>query len=411
MAGPVSHSETTVWAAIPAMDEWENLPALIGMLQEQTWKNVGVLICINQPDSWWDQPGKMGICLNNQRSLDFLNGVSGLNLTVVDKSSRGQGWTEKRKGVGWARKILMDQISREADPGDLIISLDADTRFSKDYFSSVVENFRNHPRAVAVSIPYYHDLVDDPVKNRVILRYEIYMRYYAINLWYAQSPYSFTAIGSAIALPVKAYRAIGGITPHPGGEDFYLVQKLLKYGPVLVWNPRKVYPATRYSDRVGFGTGPAMKRGVHGDWSGYPLYPRSYFDSIRKTIQLFGELYKHNVPTPMDPFLKEKFNEEDVWKPLRANSRSLSRFVRACHTKIDGLRTLQFLKWQHREKVQNDAMVLAEWLEQIDPKAKTSLELESLSFENSPVDKLDAIRNCLVSMEASIQQKNKVLHL
>jgi hypothetical protein len=407
----MSHSETTVWAAITAMDEWENLPALIGMLKDQTWKNVRVLFCINQPDSWWDRPDKLEICQNNQRSLKFLKSISGLNIIVVDKSTRGLGWTEKRKGVGWARKILMDRISLEADPGDLIISLDADVRFSPDYFASVVESFRIHTRAVALSIPYYHELVDDPMKNRVILRYEIYMRYYAINLWFSNSPYSFTAIGSAIALPVAAYRAIGGITPHPGGEDFYLVQKLLKYGPVLVWNDHKVYPATRYSDRVGFGTGPAMKRGIQGDWSSYPLYPRIYFDSIKETIQLFGELHNETDPTPMDDFLKEKFKEDDLWKPLRTNSRSLSQFVRACHTKIDGLRTLQYLKWRHREKVQNDEKTLEGWLEQMDPRSKQLLEPGSLSFEKSPVGVLDSIRNRLVILEETLQQKNKILQL
>jgi hypothetical protein len=305
----------------------------------------------------------------------------------------------------------MDRICQQANPDDLIISLDADTRFHPGYFTSVVENFREHPQAIALSIPYYHELVDDPNKNRVILRYEIYMRYYAMNLWLSGSPYSFTAVGSAIALPVRSYKAIGGITPHPGGEDFYFMQKLVKYGPVLVWNTHKVYPATRYSDRVGFGTGPAMKRGVHGDWSSYPLYPKLYFTSIKETIHLFEELYEYTVPTPMDLFLKEKFKEDDLWEPLRKNSRSLTQFIKACHTKIDGLRTLQYLKWRHREKQQNDEMNLQEWFEQIDPKARQSLNLDSLSFEKSPVDLLNAIRNRLVSMESSIQQKNNILHL
>ncbi len=96
-------------------------------------------------------------------------------------------------------------------------------------FNRLLNTFKHHPDAVALSVPYYHNLTGDEEKDRAILRYEIYMRYYAINLWRIGSPYNFTAVGSAMALPVWAYRAIGGITPHKSGEDFYFIQKLRKY--------------------------------------------------------------------------------------------------------------------------------------------------------------------------------------
>ncbi len=95
---------------------------------------------------------------------------------------------------------------------------------------------------------------------------------------------SFTAIGSAMALPVKSYRAIGGMTPHKSGEDFYFLQKLRKFGKVLTWNKEKVYPEARYSDRVFFGTGPAMIKGRDGDWSSYPIYPFELFDEIKADV-------------------------------------------------------------------------------------------------------------------------------
>ncbi len=227
---------------------------------------------------------------------------------------------------------------------------------------------------MALSVPYYHELTGDEEKDRAILRYEIYMRYYAINLRRIGSTYSFTAIGSAMALPVKSYRAIGGMTPHKSGEDFYFLQKLRKFGPVLTWNKEKVYPEARYSDRVFFGTGPAMIKGREGDWSSYPIYPFELFDEIRETYDLLPDLFLKDVFTPMDDFIEEKFANQNIWQPLRENFKTREQFVKACHHKIDGLRILQFLKWRNSNSVHSDEENLARWFEKFHPQNLKQLE-------------------------------------
>ncbi|MFZ4549612.1 MAG: hypothetical protein ACOYN4_19345, partial [Bacteroidales bacterium] len=332
-----------IYVALPVMDEMERLPLLIKAIQRQSIKDFELIVCVNQPDLWWENPLKIDICKTNQSAILYLQSLNDKRITIIDKSSPGKGWLPKVQGIGVARKFLMDYISSIAENNDIIISMDADTVFNHSYFSSILENLRLNPTVSAIAVPYYHQLLGESGLDRAMLRYEIYMRSYAINMWRIKSPYSFTALGSAIALPVWAYKAVGGMTPKLSGEDFYFLQKIVKSGRLIHWNLEFVYPATRLSDRVFFGTGPALSKGISGDWQSYPIYNYQLFDLISTTTNAFKVLFTKDVVTPLDDFLFDKFGELP-WRKLRQNFKTEAHFVRACHEKIDGLRILQFLK-------------------------------------------------------------------
>ncbi len=255
----------------------------------------------------------------------------------------------------------MDTVLEEAGPDDIIITLDGDTTFNPGYFSSVIENFNANPKAVGLSVPYYHKLSGSEAEDRAILRYEIYMRNYAVNLWRIRNPYRFTALGSAMAIPVLSYKVIGGMTPKKSGEDFYFLQKLIKYGRLMTWNEEKVYPAARFSDRVFFGTGPAMIKGATGDWESYPIYHHSLFDEVKMSFDAFDALYEKDLPTPLGNYLKNVLAQDNIWEPLRKNSRSMKQFRKACSDKIDGLRILQYLKYSQQKHGYRDEDSLAEY--------------------------------------------------
>jgi len=333
-----------LYIAIPALDELDFLPqTLAAIAQQKTVFSFSVYICVNQPDDWWYNEEKIEICKNNQKLLNFLKGYKAFKITIIDKTSVGLGWKHDNCGVGWARKTLFDEIMKIANDDDLIISLDADTLFNESYFQSIGENFVKNGINV-LSVPYYHKLTEDECANRAILRYEIYMRNYFINMHRIGSPYTFTAIGSAIALKVKTLRKIRGITPLSSGEDFYLLQKLRKMTPISNYNSELVYPAARFSTRVFFGTGPAMIKGSKGDWESYPIYHHSFFDKIKETYDIIPELFTEDKTTEFIDFLKTQYKTDDLWSPLRKNFKTLPQFTRAFHEKADGLRILQFLK-------------------------------------------------------------------
>ena len=389
-----------IFVALPILDELDYLPYCLDSLTKQTFKNYEVFVCVNQPESWWTNSTQLQKCLNNQKTLEILKSYNKFNLKIIDKSSKGNGWDSKNFGIGWARKVLMDEISKAANDNDLIVSLDADTVFEENYFNSLIENFNKHQNAVALSTPYYHELSNNKSANRAILRYEIYTRNYLINLFRIKSPYSFTALGSALAIPLWAHNSVQGMTPKKSGEDFYFFQKLRKYGEILYWNEEKVFPAARFSDRVFFGTGPAMIKGSNGDWDSYPIYHYSLFDEIQKTYDLIPSLYSENIETPFIKFLNEQFNDENFLQPLRKNSKTLEQFIKAFHHKADGLRILQFLKNNQKKINLSDEECLKDFL------IKFHETYFDLNFINSSIEELNNIRNILEKIELDYRKDN-----
>lgn len=387
------------------MDEMERLPLLMKAIKEQTFEDFSLVVCVNQPDIWWNNPGHVDVCKENQLTIKYLQSLDDKRIEIIDRSSPGKGWPVKGHGIGVARKLLMDHISKIANAADIIISMDADTVFGPDYLASVAENLRINPAAYAISVPYYHRLSYNKELDRAMLRYEIYMRSYAINMWRIRSPYCFSALGSAIALPVWAYRAVGGMTPKLSGEDFYFLQKIVKTGRLLHFNGEIVFPAARLSDRVYFGTGPALIKGIDGDWSSYPVYNHRLFDKIADTCKLFAQLYLRNVETPLDGFLEHRFGGLP-WNALRQNFKTQAHFIRACHEKIDGLRILQYLKENQvpDEKLSESALseLLMLYKTQF-PELISGLN-QNADFALTSISELDQIRDALFEIEMNYRK-------
>lgn len=383
--------------AIPLMDELENLPALVECLNKQTYRNFSVYVCVNQPESWWEDEAKRQICTNNADSIAFLQSVENLPITIIDRSSRGHGWPAKRHGVGYARKELFDTILQTVPDDEIIVSLDGDTAFGKDYLESIAGQFANNPELSAIAVPYYHPFSGNVPIDRSLLRYEIYMRHYLINMLQIGNPYAFTALGSAMAFTAGAYRRCGGITPLQGGEDFYLLQKLRKTGRLSVFNKETVFPQGRESKRVPFGTGPAVAKSVAEQDASYPFYATASFEKVRQTYNLFPALYEKDIPTPMTEFLCSQLKTDDVWQPLRKNFKTVQLFVKACTERVDGLRILQFLKSEHRQGTSDRNFM--EFC------SANGIPLpEGFSFENTDIRQIDEIRNALFEKEMELRK-------
>ncbi|MCK9204055.1 MAG: glycosyltransferase [Bacteroidales bacterium] len=396
-----SHPLPFLYIALPVMNEPELLTRTLVCIGAQTYRRFKVYICVNQPEGWWKDPSKKPVCDNNHQTLDMLRSVKGFDMEVLDYSSIGKGWKGKRHGIGQARKVLMDEITKLAGPEDYIISMDADTTFTEDYFLSIANNFNEHPEAVALSVPYFHLRVEDEKATRAILRYEIYMRHYFLNLGRIGSPFAFTALGSAMAFPVWAYRATGGMAPKLSGEDFYFLQKLRKFGNLLLWNDVIVYPEARFSDRVFFGTGPAMIKGGAGDWSSYPVYPISLFNDLLETYLLLPLFYFETLENNVVRFLKEVTKEKDPFQLLRENHKDLEHFTRAFHEKLDGLRILQFLKTMNSDTGITDEVNLRHFFMTYYPEAEARLSIswDHFSFQNATLLDLEKIRSFLFEKE------------
>lgn len=400
----------TVRVAIPAMDELDYLPVTLDALARQKTRfPFEVYVCVNQPDNYWLDDTKASVCEHNRQLLDYLHDLDFLTLHILDHSSPGKGWPVGKSGVGYARKTLFSNILNVSEEEDIIVSLDADTYVGPEYLQSVAENFTSHPSINAIAVPYYHEVIpSDENQSKAMLRYEIYMRNYAINLLKIKSPYGFTALGSAIAMKASALRKIGNITPLQSGEDFYLVQKLCKMGGLSLFNAELVKPANRYSNRVPFGTGPAMSLGAQGIWDSYPLYHHRCFEPISHAYSHLQELYAGSISITDNDFLlflQKDTKKRDIWTDIRRNVSDFPHFVKAFHQKADGLRILQYTRQRHRQNVTDEGTAICDnirlWIQEKYPEwLAPDRPLSSYSLTQ-----LDSLRNILFEEEQLLRKQ------
>ncbi len=205
-------------------------------------------------------------------STEHVTGFGGL--LVMDRTADTLPLPAKQ-GVGLARKILCDVAlslrARGQLLADVIHCTDADARLPGDYFERVAAR---GAAPFAAVFPYAHT-GDAGTLHRAGELYELSLRYYVIGLQRAGSPYAFQTIGSTIAVSMTAYASVRGFPRRHGAEDFYLLNKLAKVGPVERLGGAPIELRDRVSSRIPFGTGPAVQRIIDGEERRF-YHPRSF---------------------------------------------------------------------------------------------------------------------------------------
>jgi hypothetical protein len=170
----------------------------------------------------------------------------------------------RRKGVGLARKIGVDLATRAFWLGKLrspwIFVTDADATLPTEYFAT-----RATADSTALCLPFRHVRGASEDLYRATLAYEVQLRYRVLGLWHAGCRYAFHTVGSSLAVHAESYAAVRGFPRRAAGEDFHLLQKLAKLGPVEIPATAPILLASRTSDRVPFGTGPSAGRLLSGE--------------------------------------------------------------------------------------------------------------------------------------------------
>ena len=393
-----------VYFAIPAMDELEYLPRTLECIARQDYPGkINVCVCVNQPRSDYAD-ARFRTRIGNNRALWQLlqRNPWGLSLFSVDRFSESMAW-EKHGGVGLARRCCVDTLMSRAADGDILISMDADTLFGTDYVSRIVHCFETRRDTAAVTPEYYHRLSGDAATDRALLRYEIYMRCFLIELLRIRSPYAFTALGSAICCRMGIYRKVGGFDSRQAGEDFYFLQKIAKSGKIRLDPGCTVFPSSRLSDRVPFGTGPAV-RDLQVSEKRYPIFPPEAFDRIAESYRLIPDFREKRCATPLTDFISTADGSAECWERIRRNYPTLPAFTRAFHQKADGLRIFQFLRQYAAEHSASDEENLRRTLDRHAEGASFPDLPENFRFATAPVARLDEVRDALQKREAALRQ-------
>jgi hypothetical protein len=192
----------------------------------------------------------------------LLGSYGSISYLVIDCFSNGREFPEKQ-GVGLARKIGSDiavaLIQSQIVSSPYIFNTDADASVGADYFNcSELSSGANSTETFLT--PFIHTISPSasPAEALAIALYDRYLRLYVEGLKRAGSPYGFQTVGSTIGYHVNAYVAVRGFPRREAGEDFYLLNKLAKVGPIRERNVQPTVLQGRISYRVPFGTGASV---------------------------------------------------------------------------------------------------------------------------------------------------------
>lgn len=352
-------ADTQIFVMIPCFREPEIIKTLNSLAQcDIPPGTTEILTVINEPEFCDDSI----TAFNFQTYSEIKNWIqkqtnNQLRFSVSSVVKLPQKWA----GVGMARKRGMDEglwrFNQLNKKNGIIVSLDADTLVDKNYLIAIHQHFRENPTNVGATIAFSHPLEGLSTKQREgILLYEKYLKYYKQALTFAGYPDALFTIGSAFAVTAEAYLKRGGMTRRKAGEDFYFLQTLTQLGQVGEIYNTEVHPSARVSDRVPFGTGPAMKNWMQNTADLRYTYNLLAFIDLKKFFDIHTKLYRTSsadyqliltdLPVPVASFLEADNFIIDI-DNLNTNCSNEDIFSQRFFHIFNAFKILKFINYSH----------------------------------------------------------------
>lgn len=363
---------------IPAFAE-PDLPATLAsvLAAERMDMHIAILVLLNEPKTVSENDRQINEATYAQLRILLTDEIRLKVLYIREIPA-------KQAGVGLARKIAMEEVLHWLGDEGILCNLDADSRISKNYFISVKDFFRRNAHIECASIYFEHPLnQSDPKINRAIIQYELHLRYYIAIQRYIGLPFAYQTVGSSFAIRSESYFTVGGMNKRKAGEDFYFIQKYAKKAKLTDLNTCTVFPSSRVSERVPFGTGKAIKSLLSMEDPVYCSYDPYHFRMLIPLITGVRALYssasintlvREWSPVLID-FLKISDFEKTIQK-IRSNCTNYRNFYKAFFTWFDAFRLMKYLHYS-REKTHPDLPVT-------DAIRKAKEELQLKTFSDDP---------------------------
>lgn len=313
-------------------------------------KHIGVIVVINHSEN--------ANVTDKQKNEEIYSKIQNLQFPFYSYPIFKENISKVIAGVGYARKVGMDQAANFFyginNPQGIIVSLDADTTVSKNYFTEIIKFFKNHPDTVGANIHFEHPLYGSRYSSEVykaITLYELHLRYFVEALRYINFPYAFQTVGSAFSVRAKNYVAAQGISTRQGGEDFYFLNKLFYQGFFGEINTTCVFPSPRPNNKTPFGTGIAVQKILENSDTTFMTYNfnaflciKELFDKTELLWQTIASTFlEKEITNPaLQSFLQKRKFCENVEK-LKQNATSLLNFKKAFFRWFDLFAIIKFL--------------------------------------------------------------------
>ncbi len=267
----------------------------------------------------------------------------------------------KHAGVGLARKIGMDlaveYFLNIQNPEGIIISLDADCTVSPNFLTGIFAAYRQIDKLCCTVQNFHHRVENnDPQLENAIRQYEQYIRYFSQMLRFVEFPYYFHTIGSAFSVAADAYVRVGGMGRQQGGEDFYFLQKVFALRKTKLLNDVFVYPMARYSDRIPFGTGPALQKIINEPDGQMKTYSFESFLELKEFFNLRQSFFKQNAElirqkiVQLHPAIIEFSEQTAVLSEIEdsnQNSATLLAFEKRFFHHFNAFKIIKYLNFTH----------------------------------------------------------------
>lgn len=272
---------------------------------------------------------------------------------IVDRCGLGRR-IPASQGVGLARKIGCDLAvalhHRRALNSTWIYTTDADAHLPENYFQVPSE----HYSAAVFSFHHQSGCDNDQALLRATQLYETALKYYVEGLRWAGSPYAFATVGSAFALNAACYCQVRGFPKRSAGEDFYMLNKLAKVGPVLDAKETTIKIDARLSQRVPFGTGPSVRKIL--DYADpdeqYCYYSPNTFAALKIWIEHMPSVWPalradkdplQTLPVMIRQILQEA-GIEQLSQHIQKQISDGDACLNAIHQWFDAFQTLKFIR-------------------------------------------------------------------
>lgn len=360
-----------------------NEPDILITLQS-IWKNetsnvkVAVIVVVNSGENALEE-----VKSQNKKTyselLEFAHQHNNATLTLFPMFF--EGIRKKHAGAGFARKLGMDYatwlfFSCQNNEG-IIVSLDADCTVEKQFIRTVWETYIH--KSTGIATHYFEHPFPNEKDARAIIEYELYLRYFKWALWYAGFPYAIHTVGSSFSVKADVYVKHGGMNRRQGGEDFYFLHKIVPHENFAVIKETTVYPSPRISNRVPFGTGPALQQ-IEESQKELWVYNLESFYQLRQLIQSIPQFYKADsnairrlVEMQPDAVKELLLNQHlEGWlNEVNANVSSKDAFVKRMFSHLNAFKIVQFLNETHqnyfaKQPISNEAAKLLNAMDKVE---------------------------------------------
>lgn len=348
-------------------ETYDDVSRCLAALEQAQSNELLIILVLNSKKS--ASPNELS---ENQNLLDALSQSSQKDLLNHDQAKifkresstlcalrfdHGSYLFEDNQGVGLARKIGSD-LAVHLFYRDLLFSnwlwtTDCDAQVPLDYFESC---HQLHAKDSAGVYRFRHDTTQlDDLSTEGLALYESALRYYRLGLQWAGSSYAHHSIGSCLSFHLEDYAKVRGFPKRTAGEDFYLLNKLRKLGPVTHFRSEPIRILARIEKRTPFGTSQGIEKAVLalGREQTYSFYDPRCFESLGFVLEGFEELSRHRLLSRFEETLRrhdkaafsalQSFDFRKAFNALERQFREPEPLHRHLLEAFDGFRQLKFI--------------------------------------------------------------------